>query len=75
MSELDAAPLDGGGLSASLRDTQGLSPPLLDVQGLCTRFFTKAGVVHAVEDVSFSVRRGEVLGLVGESGSGKSMIA
>ena len=47
--------------------------PLLDVEGLCTRFFTKAGGGKAVQDVSFSVRRGEVLGLVGESGSGKSM--
>ena len=35
--------------------------PLLEVAGLCTRFFTKAGVVKAVEDVSFSVRRGGVL--------------
>src|SRR5438477_10735843 len=46
---------------------------LLDVRGLDTWFFTKAGIVKAVNDVSFSVRRGEVLGLVGESGSGKSM--
>ncbi len=47
--------------------------PLLDVRGLRTHFFTKAGVVKAVDDVSFSLRRGEVLGLVGESGSGKSI--
>ena len=46
---------------------------LLDVEGLCTRFLTRAGVVNAVQDVSFSVRRGEILGLVGESGAGKSM--
>ncbi len=50
-----------------------MSQPVLTVDGLRTHFFTKAGVVKAVDDVSFSVGRGEVLGLVGESGSGKSM--
>jgi peptide/nickel transport system ATP-binding protein len=46
---------------------------LLEVDGLRMHFFTKAGVVKAVDDVSFRVERGRVLGLVGESGSGKSM--
>ena len=47
--------------------------PVLRVQNLRTHFFTKAGVVKAVDDVSFSVARGKILGLIGESGSGKSM--
>ena len=46
---------------------------VLEVDGLRTHFFTKSGVVKAVDDVTFRVERGEVLGLVGESGSGKSM--
>ena len=50
-----------------------MDAPLLRVDGLKTHFFAKAGVVKAVDDVSFTVIRGEVLGLVGESGSGKSM--
>ncbi len=48
-------------------------PALLEVEGLRMHFFTKAGVVKAVDDVSFRVDRGRILGLVGESGSGKSM--
>jgi peptide/nickel transport system ATP-binding protein len=51
----------------------GTGAPLLQVDGLRMHFFTKAGVVKAVDDVSFSLSRGHVLGLVGESGSGKSM--
>src|SRR5471030_2534332 len=46
---------------------------LLQVEGLRMHFFTKAGVVKAVDDVSFRVERGRIVGLVGESGSGKSM--
>jgi len=46
---------------------------LLDVRGLTVRFPTSDGVVQAVSDVSFSLRRGETLGVVGESGSGKSV--
>jgi peptide/nickel transport system ATP-binding protein len=53
--------------------SQALTEPVLVVEGLRTYFHTKAGVVKAVDDVSFTVGRGEVLGLVGESGSGKSM--
>ena len=50
-----------------------MSEPALRVEKLSTHFFTRQGVVKAVEDVSFSVAPGKILGLVGESGSGKSM--
>lgn len=47
---------------------------LLNVEHLSVSFFTPAGEVQAVRDVSFSLRAGEVLAIVGESGCGKSVL-
>lgn len=49
--------------------------PLLEVKDLKTQFFTREGVVHAVDGVSYAVDEGKTLGLVGESGCGKSVSA
>ncbi len=50
-------------------------PHLLEVKNLQTHFQTRAGLVRAVDGVSFQLERGELLGLVGESGCGKSVTA
>ncbi|HEY6028953.1 MAG TPA: ABC transporter ATP-binding protein [Gaiellaceae bacterium] len=67
----------GGGFAGAGAGTT----PALEVEGLVKHFpvgnrlLGGGGVVHAVEDVSFSIAPGEMLGLVGESGSGKSTVA
>jgi peptide/nickel transport system ATP-binding protein/oligopeptide transport system ATP-binding protein len=59
----------------------GISPPILEVEGLKTHFPLRKGVlsraasyVYAVDGISFSIQKGETLGLVGESGCGKSTV-
>src|ERR1700680_1538024 len=48
---------------------------VIDIKGPRTYLFTRSGNIKAVDDVSFSLRRGETLAIVGESGCGKSMTA
>jgi peptide/nickel transport system ATP-binding protein len=48
--------------------------PLLSVESLGVEFRTRSGVVHALEEISFTVGKGETVGVVGESGSGKSVL-
>ena len=52
-----------------------IASPLLKIENLSVDFHTESGIVHAAQNVSFTVNRGETVALVGESGSGKSVTA
>src|SRR5262249_14595986 len=73
--------MSGADPTAPVADVGGPQQPLLAVRGLSKHFpvrggiLSSGGVVRAVDDVSFSVGKGEVLGIVGESGCGKSTTA
>ena len=59
----------------STRSCAAVSDPLLSVDGLRVEFATERGTIYAVNDISFSIGKGETLGIVGESGCGKSVTA
>lgn len=67
--ETSARPRDAG----AARGPGRRKPPLLQVKNLRVEFPTRRGLLTAVNDVSFDIHEGEVLGVVGESGAGKSM--
>src|SRR5262249_27750545 len=72
-----AADMDRSGVNKVVVE-RGARPegrPILDVAGLRTYFFTRLGIIKAVDDLSFTLRPRETLAIVGESGCGKSMTA
>jgi len=52
-----------------------MSEPLLEIKNLKVEFDVRDGIVHAVDGVTFTINRGETLGVIGESGCGKSITA
>src|SRR6185312_7333902 len=62
-----------GRLAARRPESEAALMPLLDVRNLIVEFPTRRGVLRALDGISFSIEKGEVLGVVGESGAGKSL--
>src|SRR5438876_6182068 len=66
---------ESGSIMVTNVSANGQTDTLLDVKNLYVDYHAASGTVHAVTDVSFTLKRGEILGLAGESGSGKSTLA
>jgi peptide/nickel transport system ATP-binding protein len=65
----------GSNKESAAFDSADDEPPILQVEGLQTFFYTRRGILKAVDGVGFSIRAGETLAIVGESGCGKSVTA
>src|SRR6516165_11953379 len=72
---MDRSSVDKAAAGQRARPKQRAGRPILDVAGLRTYFFTRLGIIKAVDDLSFTLRPRETLAIVGESGCGKSMTA
>src|SRR5262245_63018898 len=72
---MDRSIVPSGSATHGQAHGQGPHEPVLLVEDLQTYFYTRVGLVKAVDGVSFSLRRGETLAIVGESGCGKSVTA
>jgi peptide/nickel transport system ATP-binding protein len=78
---INALPHADSAEGADRRSTADIGAPILEVRnldkyyGISSGIFTKSTQLHAVKDLSFTVAKGETIGIVGESGSGKSTVA
>ena len=75
MTRSDTSAERSGDKAGASRPSSATRAPLLHVEDLCVEIDTEAGLISPVNGISFSLRRGEVLGIVGETGCGKSISA